>query len=113
MENVPTTEQVHRQLESILASEGFSGASKLHRFLRYVVEHSLAGLNEEIKESVIGFEVYQKPASYDPRLDATVRVEASKLRNRLDQYYESAAGANAGICHESRRRTPVPVVAHL
>ena len=90
-------DQIHRQLGSILASDGFASAPKLQRFLRYVVEQSLAGLDEEIKESVIGFEVYQKPASYDPRLDATVRVEASKLRTRLDHYYESAAGATAPV----------------
>jgi Tol biopolymer transport system component len=83
-------DEVRRHVESILASEGFSGAPKLQRFLRYVVDQALSGRHDQIKESVIGLEVYQKPASYDPRLDATVRVEASKLRQRLDQYYDAA-----------------------
>jgi hypothetical protein len=88
------TDEVRRHVESILASEGFSGAPKLQRFLRYVVDQALNGHHDQIKESVIGFEVYQKPASYDPRLDATVRVEASKLRHRLDQYYDAGGSVS-------------------
>lgn len=80
---------VESQLEQILRSPGFSSAPKLQRFLRFVVHHTLAGHEEQIKESVIGSEVYQKSSGYDPRLDATVRVEAAKLRQRLQQYYEA------------------------
>jgi WD40-like Beta Propeller Repeat len=89
-------EQIHQQLELILASEGFAGAPKLQRFLRFIVEQALQGNEDQIKESVIGHEVYQKSSGYDPRLDATVRVEALKIRQRLDLFYD-AAGADAAI----------------
>ena len=96
MDNLPNPDEVYRQLELVLLSDGFVGAPKLQRFLRHVVDRALQGREEEIKESVIGVEVYQKPVGYDPRLDATVRVEASKLRQRLDHYYEGD-GAHASI----------------
>ncbi len=96
MDSPVNRDEVYRHLELVLCSEGFATAPKLQRFLRHVVERTLQGREEEIKESVIGVEVYQKSASYDPRLDATVRVEASKLRQRLDHYYEGI-GAPSSI----------------
>ena len=92
-----TETEILQHLESVLASEGFASAPKLQRFLRFIVEQALRGNEGQIKESVIGFEVYQKPDGYDPRLDSTVRVEASKMRHRLDQYYGSPAGAKSVI----------------
>jgi len=88
---------VLEQLGRILRSLGFANTTKLQRFLSFVVEHTLAGRESQIKESVIGAEVYQKAAGYDPRLDATVRVEATKLRQRLKQYYEANPGETLRI----------------
>ncbi len=82
-------EEILEALELALASDGLANAPKLQRFLRYIVEQTLSGHEAQIKEVVIGVDVYEKPPSYDPRLDATVRVEASKLRHRLGQFYET------------------------
>ena len=78
---------VRAQLEKICASSRFVNSHKLTQFLRLVVEESLAGRGSQIKEYSIGLEVYNRPSGYDPRVDATVRVEASKLRKRLSEYY--------------------------
>ena len=78
---------VRAQLEKICASTRFVNSHKLTQFLRLVVEESLAGRGSQIKEYSIGVEVYNRPSGYDPRVDATVRVEASKLRKRLSEYY--------------------------
>jgi hypothetical protein len=78
---------VRAQLEKICASTRFVNSHKLTQFLRLVVEESLAGRGSQIKEYSIGVEVYNRPSGYDPRVDATVRVEASKLRKRLSDYY--------------------------
>ncbi|MBI1786471.1 MAG: PD40 domain-containing protein [Acidobacteria bacterium] len=78
---------VRGQVNRILASKGFLGSERMIRFLRFVVEETLEGRGDQIKEYVIGVEVYGK-ASYDPRTDSTVRVEASKLRTKLRKYYE-------------------------
>ncbi|MGH9518127.1 MAG: tetratricopeptide repeat protein, partial [Terriglobales bacterium] len=39
------------------------------------------------KEYEIAIEVFERSADYDPTVDATVRVEASRLRSRLREYY--------------------------
>jgi Tol biopolymer transport system component len=96
------------QLERILARPEFEGAERLSNFLRFIVTESLAGRGDQIKEYVIGTEVYRKPASYEPKTDATVRVEASKLRARLVAYYETE-GKNAPILIEVPKGAYVPV----
>ncbi|MBM3736784.1 MAG: hypothetical protein FJW39_13460 [Acidobacteria bacterium] len=76
------------ELERVLSSQEFSGPGRLNRFLRFVVEETVAGRGDQIKEYLIGVEVYDKPESFDPKVDSTVRSEATKLRNRLAAYYE-------------------------
>jgi serine/threonine-protein kinase len=58
------------------------------RFLRLTVERTLAGLSDELKEYLIGVEVFDRKQSYDPRVDPIVRVEARRLRAKLKAYYE-------------------------
>jgi Tol biopolymer transport system component len=78
---------VRDQLARILASDILAGAERLRRFLSFVIEETLEGRSAQIKEYVVGVEVYGRPDTYDPRTDSIVRVEASKLRTRLQQYY--------------------------
>jgi tetratricopeptide (TPR) repeat protein len=80
---------IRGHLEHLLASPQFTGAPKLASFLRFVVESSLAGKSEQVKESLIAVEVYGRRPDYNPQIDSTVRVEAGRLRVRLKQYYES------------------------
>lgn len=79
---------VRAELDRVLASAPFQGSARLSRFLEFVVERTLAGEASELKEYRIGLEVFGRPASYDPRLDPVVRVEARRLRKRLARYYE-------------------------
>lgn len=83
----PTSDEVRGQLDRLLASSGFAKAGRMSRFLKFVVERSLAGEGERLKEYVIGVEVFDRDASYDPRVDAIVRVEAARLRTKLAEYY--------------------------
>jgi TolB-like protein len=91
----PTPDEVRAQLDRILASETFATATRLRRFLRYVVERSLAGEHEQLKEYVVGVEVFDRDDAYDPRIDAIVRVEAGRLRAKLDDYEQGAGAADA------------------
>jgi len=59
----------------------------LSRFLRFVVERHLEDRDEELKESLIGVEVFGRVPGYDPKKDPIVRTEASRLRSRLHEYY--------------------------
>jgi TolB-like protein len=80
-------DEIRRQLDRLLASPGFANAGRMSRFLKFVVEQTLAGEGERLKEYVIGVEVFDRDADYDPRVDAIVRVEAARLRTKLAEYY--------------------------
>jgi len=80
-------EFVEAQLEKIASSRAFSTADRLRHFLRFVVEQSIRGQAAALKEWVIGVQVFDRGKSFDPRLDAIVRVEAGRLRAKLADYY--------------------------
>lgn len=86
---MPSSSTVREQLARILASRHFARTTRLARLLRFVVEQALAGRAAELKEYSIATAVFDKPESFDPRLDAIVRVQARALRERLDAYYET------------------------
>jgi TolB-like protein len=90
---IPTPE-ILSQLEKVLASRAFRHASRLSRFLRYTAEYALNGHTVKCKEFVLGMEVFDKPPTFDPRIDSIVRVEACRLRSRLKIYYESEGQAD-------------------
>jgi TolB-like protein len=91
----PNADDVRRQLDRLLASAVFANAGRMSRFLKFVVDQSLAGEGERLKEYVIGVEVFDRDASYDPRLDSIVRVEAARLRSKLAEYYAGEGSGDA------------------
>ncbi len=90
---VPTGD-VRAELEKILAAQTFANSGRQSRFLRFVVEETLAGRGPQLKEYLIGVEVYDRGEGYDPRVDTIVRVEASRLRSRLAEYYRKEGAAD-------------------
>jgi len=70
-----------------LESRWFRESAQLRVFLKHVVEETLAGRQDGLKEYSLGLEVFHRPPDYDPRNDAIVRVQASQLRKRLASYY--------------------------
>jgi TolB-like protein/Flp pilus assembly protein TadD len=78
---------VRQELDRIVSSKIFAAAKRSQMFLRFVVERSLA--DAAPKEFEIALEVFDRGESYDPEIDATVRVEASRLRSRLREYYDT------------------------
>ena len=83
-----STEAILSQLEKILASPGFIHSDRMVRFLRFTVDQALKGHASELKETVLGMEVFDRPSSFDPRTDTIVRVDARRLRSKLKEYYE-------------------------
>jgi TolB-like protein/Flp pilus assembly protein TadD len=75
------------QLNRILTSKAFRQADRLKRFLTFIVEETIAGRGERLKEFVVGVEVFSKDDSFDPRNDPIVRVQARRLRAQLTRYY--------------------------
>jgi serine/threonine-protein kinase len=91
----PEDSAVRGTLERVLASKAFQSVERLKRFLRFIVEQTLAGHGAKLKEFLIGIEVFEKPDSFDPRNDPIVRVQARRLREKLAQYYESEGREDA------------------
>ncbi|MBL8227318.1 MAG: hypothetical protein JNL98_02525 [Bryobacterales bacterium] len=78
-------EELRAILQGTLVREG----SHSYALLSFLAGRALNGATESLKEYTIGVEVFGKPVDYDPRLDATVRVEIGRLRTRLNNYYNS------------------------
>jgi TolB-like protein len=84
-----SADEVHAELERVLADRVFANAEKMKRFLRFVVLETLAGRGDHLNEALVGIEVYSGGQAFDPRVDSTVRVEAGRLRAKLREFYES------------------------
>ena len=88
--------EIRGELERILSSTMFSTADRMTRFLRFVVDETLAGRGDNLNELLLGMTVYDRDGKFDPRVDSIVRVDASRLRAKLTQFYASE-GANSPI----------------
>src|SRR5690349_14255317 len=95
-------------VRDLLGSKFFANSPKLSRFLEFTVQRTLAGDPDSIKEYTLGVEIYGRHPTYDPRTDAIVRVEARRLRAKLNQYY-SADAASCRVRIEYPKGTYVPL----
>jgi hypothetical protein len=80
-------EAVQQQLERLLASTLFHSSKRYAQFLRFVVGRTLEGHGHDLKERILGIEVFDRPPDYDTNIDPIVRVTAAEIRKRIDQYY--------------------------
>src|SRR5205823_8533585 len=78
---------IRQQLERIVSSATFQQVERLKRFISFIVSEAAAGRGDELKEYVVGVQVFGKETSFDPRTDPIVRVQARRLRARLARYY--------------------------
>ena len=74
---------IRGELERVLASPTFQQSDRLKRFLSFIVLEAIVGHRDELKEYVIGVQVFGKEESFDPRTDPIVRVQARRLRAKL------------------------------
>ena len=82
---------VRHHLEEILASHAFVGRKRTQDFLRLIVDHTLRGELDSLRERMIGAEMFGRPVSYDTGSDSVVRVRASEVRKKLAQYYSESS----------------------
>jgi hypothetical protein len=75
------------QLERILESRALHGSENLKSFLKFVVDKSLTDSADQLKEYTIATEVFGRSNHFSPRNDSVVRVQASRLRSKLQEYY--------------------------
>ena len=86
---------VRSQLDKILGSRTFSRAESLGRLLRYLVEETLAGRASGLKEFTVAVEALGRTDSFNPDADPIVRVQARRLRQKLERYYQDEGAADA------------------
>jgi hypothetical protein len=82
-------ESARLEVDRILGSEVFRSSDSLKRLLVFLADKSLAGEGAELKEYSIGIDALGKPATFDPRQDAAVRITARRLRQKLSEYYRT------------------------
>jgi len=81
------TDEIQSCVDRILHGGTLRNAPSSRRLLKYLVDHSMAGDADQLKEYTIGVEAFGKPSDYDPRLDSTVRIQVGRLRQKLSEYY--------------------------
>jgi adenylate cyclase len=86
MSTVPQ-DAILEHLGKVLSSQSFQGAERAAKLLRFMVEQTVSGQPDRLKEYTLGTEALGKGTSFDPRTDTIVRAEVARLRSRLDRYY--------------------------
>jgi adenylate cyclase len=109
---VPQT-AVCEQLTRIVNSPVFTSSPRLCRFLTHIVNRTMHGDLDSLKEFSIAMEVFDRTSDYDPNIDAIVRVEARRLRAKLKAYYEQGAGETDPVLIALRPGSYVPIFRWL
>ena len=102
---------IKSELEQILRSRVFIQSHRIRRFLQFIVEESLLGQPHRLKEYLIGIEVFDRREVFDPRVDSIVRVEARRLRSKLEDYYRFE-GKDDQVQIVLRKGSYVPTFEH-
>jgi hypothetical protein len=99
-----TRQTVAAALAKILSGETLRGKDTLRALLSYLVERTLDGAAESLKEYTIGVEAFGKPADYNPQEDASVRVQIGRLRQKLEEYYRTEGAQDALVIELPKRQ---------
>lgn len=83
------------EVAAVLQSGTFQRAPLLENFFRYVCEQYFEGQGCQIKEYSIAVEALGRSPAFDPKKDSIVRVEAHRLRKRLQEYYKGPGESHA------------------
>ena len=82
--------QIAAELELVLNAQVFRRGGRYSALLRHVVERTLEGRSADLKERIIGIEVFHRPNDYDTAADPVVRFCAGEVRKRLAQHYQKS-----------------------
>ena len=85
--SAPSEREVRDQIERITSSTAFRTSDRLKHFITFVTSQALQGKGDNLKEYAVGVQVFGRETAFDPRTDPVVRVQARRLRARLERYY--------------------------
>src|SRR5689334_19935434 len=88
-------EEIDIQLQKILRNPRFMGSDILKRFLTFIVDQTLMGHSDWLKEYTIGVKVLNKPIDFKPQENGIVRIHAGRLRRALHHYYQQTGTRDA------------------
>jgi hypothetical protein len=97
---------IREQLDRLLGSSYFNHSKRIPSFLKFVVEQTVSGQTEPLKERTLGVEIFGRDADYDTGSDSIVRVTAAELRKRIAQYYQEPG-------HEGELRISLPSGSYI
>jgi adenylate cyclase len=109
---VPAT-AVREELARIVNSPGFVSSARLSRFLTHIVNRTIEGDPDSLKEFSVALEVFDRSSDYDPNIDAIVRVQARRLRAKVKAYYEEEPGRSDPVLIALRPGSYVPIFRRL
>jgi TolB-like protein len=78
------------QLHRIFQHPDFNKSEILRKFLTYIVQETLTGNSNFLKEYTIAVKVLDKPSNFNPQKNCIVRIHAGRLRQALSHYYHDA-----------------------
>ena len=87
-------EAILRELKRVLASPQFSNSKRYPALLQYIVEKTLEGKSDLLKERTLGVDVFDRQPAYDTNTDTVVRYTAGEVRKRLLLYYHELGRAS-------------------
>jgi hypothetical protein len=89
MQTAPAKIDERQELEIILHSETLRGSEVLRHLLKFLAEKTFSGEADSLKEYTVAIDALQKPSTYNPKHDSTVRIQVSRLRQKLADYYRT------------------------
>jgi len=101
-------QRIREQLHRILSIPAFMHSGILSAFLKFVIDESLAGKGQDLKEYTIGVNVLSRNPDFNPQLDPIVRIHAGRLRRALNEYYHET-GKNDPIWIEIPKGGYIPL----
>lgn len=81
------SELVRKHLRFIMSSRPFARSPRAREFLALTVRHAIGGRYSNLRERMIGAELFGRSVDYDTGSDSVVRVMATDVRKRLNQFY--------------------------
>jgi hypothetical protein len=97
---------IQEQLERLLSNSHFNQSRRFPSFLRFVIDQTLLGQTDLLKERTLGIEIFGRAADYDTASDPIVRVTATEIRKRIAQYYQEPG-------HEAELRVTLPAGSYI
>jgi hypothetical protein len=91
--DAPSPKELEEQVSRVLNSDLLRASHNLHTLLKFMVAATIEGRTEHLKETTIATEVFGRRDDFDNRVDTVVRVQAHRLRRKLEKYY-SGPGKN-------------------